>query len=228
MPWSRRRPQERLSTLVMPEIIAICVCVPQLQHERGEMFIRWWFSHVHEEGHKKLSFFFLSFYYYRLCFRPHMQLDATNGCWKRGKKKSWQLAMELHLRLNHTHNTTNVYFLIQLVFCHLPTFGITGHPCFCNLAFLVCIIAAHRCRCLRTCACSRCVPQPTYLVYQHWQTDWLGHSQVKLLHPTSTAPSTGPIHPFLLSCGWTLTQLIFGFTLVTNSIGLIYRPNIYR
>ncbi len=33
--------------------------------------------------------------------------------------------------------------------------------------------------------------------------------------PTST-PSTGC--PSLLSCGWTSTELIFGFTLVTNSI----------
>ncbi len=40
-----------------------------------------------------------------------------------------------------------------------------------------------------------------------------GHSE-----PTPTiAPSTGCL--LLLSCGWTSTELIFGFTLVTNSVG---------
>jgi hypothetical protein len=120
MPWSRRRPQERLSTLVMGEIIAMYVCTATATWARRNVHTvlvqpRSWGSTQKAEC-------------YRLFFRPHMQLDATNGCWKRGKQKSWQLAMELHLRLNHTHNTTNVSFLIQLVFCRLPTFGITGHP----------------------------------------------------------------------------------------------------
>jgi len=35
--------------------------------------------------------------------------------------------------------------------------------------------------------------------------------------PTS-APSTGWMPVFLLSCGWTSTELVYGFTLVTNSI----------
>jgi len=150
-----------------------------------------------------------SFYYYRLCFRPHMQLDATNGCWKRRKKKSWQLAMELHLRLNHTHNTTNVSFLIQLVFCRLPTFGITGHPAsatsLSSFAWSQRTVAG---------ACSRWVPQP--LTSLPALADWLGHSEGPA---TTSAPSTG--RPFLLSCGWTSTQLIFSFTLVTNSVGNI-------
>jgi hypothetical protein len=40
-----------------------------------------------------------------------------------------------------------------------------------------------------------------------------GHSEPA---PTST-PSTGC--PLLLSCGWTSTEFIFGFTLVANSVG---------
>jgi hypothetical protein len=45
----------------------------------------------------------------------------------------------------------------------------------------------------------------------------MGHSEPA---PAST-PSTGCL--LLLSCGWMSTESIFGFTSVTNCVGLIYR-----
>jgi hypothetical protein len=48
---------------------------------------------------------------------------------------------------------------------------------------------------------------------QHWYIHGIG-SQWTSTHHT---PSTGCL--LLLSCGWTSTELIFGYSLVTNSVG---------
>jgi hypothetical protein len=109
--------------------------------------------------------------------------------------------MELHLRLNHTHNTTNVSFLIQLFFCRLPTFGMTGHPA--SATSLPSFALSQRT------VAGACALVPAHVVfhshlprYQHWQTDL---ATVKVLqrpvqHPLDVRSYSVVDEP-KLSCG---------------------------
>jgi hypothetical protein len=123
----------------------------------------------------------------------NFELTRCNGFWN-----LWELDCTMYIRLKSTHRSESMFCCIFTILTPRPPSTVQGNM-----------------------QDGWCVNRKYFLMYScpiAYHNGWLAMYQLSMGHsePAQTiAPSTGC--PLLLSCGWTSTESIFGFRLVTNS-----------